>query len=102
GAPERLARRFPTVYQLLWDKLRVDELYEILFIAPIRFGAFILWKVVDVFAIDGVIVNGTARAVAFAGSVFRWVQNGDVQRYAALMAVAAAAILWTVMGMGSP
>jgi len=27
-------------------------------------------------------------------------QNGDVQRYAAVIAIAAAAILWTVLGSG--
>jgi hypothetical protein len=41
-----------------------------------------------------------ARAVGFAGAVGRLAQNGDLQRYAALMAVAAAAILWTVLGVG--
>jgi NADH-quinone oxidoreductase subunit L len=34
------------------------------------------------------------------GSVFRLVQNGDLQRYAAIMVVAAAVILWTVLGGG--
>ena len=44
--------------------------------------------------------DGVARAAAWTGGLVRRVQNGDVQRYAALMAVAAAAILWAVLGVG--
>ena len=46
------------------------------------------------------LVNGTARLVGFFGRTFRGFQNGDTQRYAAVMAIAAAVILWTVIGMG--
>jgi NADH-quinone oxidoreductase subunit L len=98
-APARLAGTFPRIYQFAYDKFRVDELYQLLVVAPVRFAAEILWKVVDVFAIDG-IVNGAARFVAWTGGILRVVQNGDVQRYAAVMAVAAAAILWVVLGAG--
>jgi NADH-quinone oxidoreductase subunit L len=45
-------------------------------------------------------VNGVARLVGFFGSVARLAQNGDVQRYAAFMALAAAAILASVIGVG--
>jgi NADH-quinone oxidoreductase subunit L len=55
---------------------------------------------VDVFAIDGLLVNGVARVVGWTGGVFRLAQNGDVQRYAAVMAIAAAAILFSVLGVG--
>jgi NADH-quinone oxidoreductase subunit L len=99
-APEKLALSFPGIYRFAYDKFRVDELYELLVIEPVRYLAYILWRVVDVFAIDGLFVNGIARTVGFFGAAFRVAQNGDVQRYAAVMAVAAAAILWTVLGAG--
>jgi NADH-quinone oxidoreductase subunit L len=99
-APAKLALAFPRLYRFAYDKFRVDELYHVLIIEPLRFTAYILWRIVDVFAIDGLLVNGVARAVGFAGSVFRVAQNGDLQRYAAVMAVAAAVILWTVLGAG--
>jgi NADH-quinone oxidoreductase subunit L len=99
-APGKLARAFPGLYRFAYDKFRVDELYDAIIIEPFRFLAYVLWRVVDVFAIDTVLVNGAARAVAFAGTVARLAQNGDVQRYAAIMAVAAAIILWSVMGVG--
>jgi NADH-quinone oxidoreductase subunit L len=98
--PERLAAAFPGLYRFTADKFRVDELYDAIVIEPVRFAAYILWRVVDVFAIDGLLVNGVARVVGFAGSVFRVAQNGDVQRYAAVMAVAAAVILWSMLGVG--
>jgi NADH-quinone oxidoreductase subunit L len=93
-------RAFPRTYRLVLDKFRVDELYQLLVIEPTRFAAYILWRVVDVFAIDGLLVNGVARFIGFTGSVFRLAQNGDVQRYAAIMAVAAAVVLWSVLGVG--
>jgi NADH-quinone oxidoreductase subunit L len=98
--PAKLGRALPGLYRFTYDKFKVDELYEAIVIEPIRFAAYILWRVVDVFAIDGVFVNGAARAVAFTSRVARVAQNGDLQRYAAIMAVAAAAILWTVLGVG--
>ncbi|WP_242353454.1 MULTISPECIES: NADH-quinone oxidoreductase subunit L [Anaeromyxobacter] len=99
-APRKLALAFPRLYRFAYDKFRVDELYEFLVIEPLRYLAYILWRIVDVFAIDGLFVNGVARAVGAAGSMFRVAQNGDLQRYAAVMAVAAAVILWTVLGAG--
>ncbi len=98
--PARLARSYPGLYQFAVDKFRVDELYEAIVIEPLRYLAYVLWRIVDVFAIDGVLVNGVARAVAFVGGLVRVFQNGDVQRYAAIMAVAAAVILWSVLGVG--
>jgi NADH-quinone oxidoreductase subunit L len=99
-APEKLARAFPYVYRFAVDKFRVDELYGAIVIEPTKYLAYILWRVVDVLAIDGLLVNGIARAVAFTGSIVRIAQNGDVQRYAAIMAMAAAVILWSVLGVG--
>jgi NADH-quinone oxidoreductase subunit L len=98
--PQRLAVAMPNLYQFAYDKFRVDEAYEYLIIKPLNFAAWLLWRVVDVFAIDGILVMGTARAVGAIGAVMRKVQDGDVQRYAAVMAVAAAIILFTVLGVG--
>jgi NADH-quinone oxidoreductase subunit L len=98
--PERVARAFPALYRFTLDKFRVDELYDLLVVRPIRGLAWALWRFVDAFLIDGVLVNGTAKLAGFLGRAFRGVQNGDTQRYAAVMAVAAAVILWTVLRVG--
>ena len=99
--PAALATALPRTYALMVDKFRVDELYEAAVIGPLRTTAQSLWRFVDVLVIDGLLVNGIPRLVAFLGSVLRLAQNGDVQRYAAFMALAAAAILWTVLGAGA-
>jgi NADH-quinone oxidoreductase subunit L len=98
--PAALASALPRTYQLMVDKFRVDELYAAVVIEPLKSLARGLWRVVDVFLIDGLMVNGVARLVGFLGSVSRLAQNGDVQRYAAFMALAAAAILAVVLGVG--
>jgi NADH-quinone oxidoreductase subunit L len=100
ASPESLANRFPRVYSFAVDKFRVDELYAAVILEPVKLAAYLLWRIVDVFAIDGLLVNGVARVIAFVGGVVRLAQNGDVQRYAAIMAMAAAVILWTVLGAG--
>ncbi|HET8733882.1 MAG TPA: NADH-quinone oxidoreductase subunit L, partial [Anaeromyxobacteraceae bacterium] len=99
GAPARWAAAWPGFYRFWVDKFRVDELYDVVVVKPLQTAAYVLWRVVDVFVIDG-IVNGSAKAAMLLGSVTRLTQNGDVQRYAAVMAIAAAAILWTVLGVG--
>jgi len=97
--PARLAEAFPRTYRFAYDKFRVDELYEAIVVAPLKVGSNLLLRVVDVFAIEG-LVNGIPRFFAATGAIFRTAQNGDVQRYAAVMAVAAAVILWAVLGVG--
>ncbi len=96
-APERFVRGFPGLFRLTRDKFRVDELYDAVVVRTVRGLAHGLWRVVDVFIIDG-IVNGVGKLAGALSRLFRGVQNGDVQRYAAIMAVAAAVILWTVFG----
>jgi NADH-quinone oxidoreductase subunit L len=99
--PGRLATSFRGTYQFAYDKFRVDEFYEVMVINPVKRVAYFLWRVGDALVIEG-IVNGTAKLFAGLGKTFRFVQNGDVQRYAALMAFAAAVILWTVLGSRGP
>ena len=43
-----------------------------------------LWKVVDAGGIDGA-VNGVAGTAGFVGGILRYVQSGNVQRYAAFL-----------------
>jgi len=97
--PARFVEALPGLTRFAQDKFRVDELYGWLVIRPLQVVSRFLWKVGDAFLIDG-LVNGTARAAMAFARIFRTLQNGDVQRYAALMAVAVGVILWTVLGRG--
>ena len=99
GAPKALADAFPALYRFTLDKFRVDELYEGAVVKPLKALAYGLWAVVDRFVIEG-IVNGVATLAGLFGAVARLAQNGDVQRYAAYMAMAAALVLWSVLGTG--
>jgi NADH-quinone oxidoreductase subunit L len=100
GAPERFVRALPGLYRFTLDKFRVDEAYDWTVVRAVRGAAYWGWRLVDSTLIDGVLVNGSARLAAALGRTFRGVQNGDAQRYAALMAVAAAVILFFVLGAG--
>jgi NADH-quinone oxidoreductase subunit L len=80
---------------LLWNKFYVDEGYQLLIIRPVSMVARILWRVVDSILIDGVAVKGTAWVTKQSGSVLRYLQTGDAQAYAAIMALGlAGALVW--------
>ena len=93
GIPERIAERFSGAYRILVNKYYIDELYNWLVVRPVHVGSEkILWQSVDVEAIDGVMVNGTAGAVAGAGGLLRRIQSGNLRSYAVWVLLGAA--LW--------
>ncbi len=70
-------------HKVLLNKYYVDEAYEGVFIRPMyRLSKTVLWKVVDAGIINGLLVEGSALAVAVVGSVMRLFQNGQVRFYA--------------------
>jgi NADH-quinone oxidoreductase subunit L len=71
----------PQLYRLVLNKYYVDEAYGFFIVRPIRWMAFVLWKVVDTFIIDLLFVNGTGFVLGGFGRLVRYVQNGDAQRY---------------------
>ncbi|MCM3879918.1 MAG: NADH-quinone oxidoreductase subunit L [Vicinamibacterales bacterium] len=80
--PARLAARFPGVYRFLVNKGYVDEVYEEVFVQPIKaLSEQVLWKGLDVTVIDGA-VNGAAAIVVETGTVVRTVQTGSLRTYA--------------------
>ena len=79
--------------QWLADKLYVDEFYGWAVVRPIWALARGLWRIVDATIIDGLFVNGVGQLVAWVGSMARFFQNGNVQRYAAVTAVGVLALV---------
>ena len=70
-------------HKVLLNKYYVDEAYEGAFIRPgYWLSRTVLWKSVDAGLIDGLLVNGSALAVAVLGSVLRLFQNGMIRFYA--------------------
>jgi NADH-quinone oxidoreductase subunit L len=96
--PARVAQAAPGLYGAFANKFYVDEFYDLVIVRPLRSSSRLLWQVVDSFAIDKVLVNGSAAVTGWSAQILRYFQNGDVQRYAVVMAVSAVAILWAFLG----
>ena len=80
-----------------FNKFFVDEVYDFLVIKPITLFSRALHKVVDSIFIDGMAVHGTAWLTARTGAVLRYLQTGDAQMYAAVMALAASGgLVWAI------
>jgi NADH-quinone oxidoreductase subunit L len=90
--PSRVGQPVPAfaraVRRTALNKFYVDELYEFIIIRPVKFVAFILFRVVDALVIDTVLVRGTAYVTEKVGLGLRRLQTGDAQAYAAIMALA--------------
>ena len=84
----------PRLYKTVVNKYYIDEIYDTLVVRPLRWTAFILWKGVDTFLIDLVLVNGIGFLVAGIGKLVKYLQNGDVQRYIVGMLAGTAALLY--------
>jgi NADH-quinone oxidoreductase subunit L len=90
--PSRVGQPAPafarSVRRFAQNKFYVDEAYEFLVIRPVKSVSALLYKLVDTLLIDTVAVRGTAWVTARVGSALRYVQTGDAQAYAAVMALA--------------
>ena len=90
---DALATQFSGVHTVLANKYYVDEIYNAVFVQPIkRVSETGLWKVVDAGLIDG-IVNGVGLTVRGWSAVLRRVQTGSVRAYAMSIFVGVVAIL---------
>ena len=93
GVPAAVVERLGRVHRLIDNKYYVDELYAATIGRAVRWGGLFLHRVVDVFMIDQVLVQGTASLTAFLGTALRQFQNGDLQRYAAFIVFGVGIIL---------
>jgi NADH-quinone oxidoreductase subunit L len=90
--PGRLAERYSGIYRVLLNKYYVDELYDMLFVEPIRRGAVWLWRRFDDPVIDGS-VNGIGAVIQTGSLLLRRIQTGYVTSYALSFIVGVVAIL---------
>ncbi len=94
GAPERsFAEGFPRLYKLIYDKWRIDELYDAAVVGMVDALADI-FVIADKWVVDGVLARLSAAIVGAAGTVLRALQTGRVQAYAASMVIGLAGIGW--------
>ena len=83
--PETMREKLSGLYNLLDRKYYFDDLYINGFAAGgRRFGQF-LWNKGDEMIIDGVIVNGTAKAIGKFAGILRRIQTGYLYHYAFAM-----------------
>ncbi len=95
--PARLGARFKSIYNLLWHKYYVDEIYSALFVRTGQRLALFLWEFVDVTIIDGA-ANGIGRAFAAISRVLRAMQTGYARAYAlAMLAGTVVVIAWLIL-----
>ena len=90
GMADSIKESFSGVYNLLYNKYFVDEVYDATIVHPIeRSSRNFLWKVVDAGIIDNGFVHGFSGGARNFGGLLRHLQGGLVRNYAA----------WTVAGV---
>ena len=86
------------IVKVVSNKWYVDEIYEASVVKPLQVGSdIVLYKVVDAFLIDKVMLGVFAVPVKYGGYLVRWMQNGNVQRYATIFVAATIVLLWVVL-----
>jgi NADH-quinone oxidoreductase subunit L len=95
GIPGRLAATLSTFHRLLVRNYYVDEIYDALLVRPLVWiSDRILFRFFDAAVIDGVAVNGSARALrAVASNGLKYAHSGLVQAYIFMMIVGAVGIV---------
>jgi NADH-quinone oxidoreductase subunit L len=83
--PSAIKSRFEWIYRLLDNKYYMDWINEHVFAAGARLLGTGLWKGGDVALIDGVAINGSARAVGALAQLTRLFQTGYLYFYALVM-----------------
>jgi NADH-quinone oxidoreductase subunit L len=83
--PQHIAARFNLIYRILMNKYGFDDFNQAVFAGGTRRIGGFLWRVGDVEVIDGVLVDGTAKAVRFIAGVVRTLQSGYLYHYAFAM-----------------
>jgi NADH-quinone oxidoreductase subunit L len=90
GTSEALAKRLPRWYRASLNKLYVDEIYNVVFVQPLKAIAYIC-KGIELLVFD--VVRLIAAAPRGVADVIRPLQNGLVQFYALTTAMGVAAFI---------
>ncbi|MDP2962185.1 MAG: NADH-quinone oxidoreductase subunit L [Sulfurimicrobium sp.] len=85
--PAIIKAKFSLISTILEKKYGFDAFNDIFFAGGARLLARFLWRVGDVWLIDGLFVNGTARLVGWFSSLIRHVQSGYIYHYAFAMII---------------
>lgn len=94
---EVVTQKVPLLYDLVYNKYYVDELYDATVVNPVKTGSDFLWKGVDDKVVDGT-VNGSARLVEWLSVQIRKLETGYVQNYALAILIGAVLIVGYYLG----
>jgi len=83
--PQKIRERFNLLYVILERKYGFDEFNDWFFAGGARLLGGRLWRWGDVAAIDGALVNGSARLVGHIAAIVRHLQSGYIYHYAFAM-----------------
>ena len=100
--PESLTNSFKGLYNLVYDKYRIDELYDSIAVSPIVDGSRqLLWRVADVRIIDGA-ANGIGTVARGLGGLLRQGSSGYIRSYAAWVLAGSVLVIAYIglMGVG--
>ena len=81
------AQRLRVLYNILVHKYGFDDFNQLVFAGGGRALGRLLWRIGDVFVIDGLLVNGTAKTVGWISTKIRNLQTGYLYHYAFAMII---------------
>jgi NADH-quinone oxidoreductase subunit L len=100
--PEDLAEQQPMLYQFLLNKWYFDELYDLIFVRPVKWIGYTLWKKGDGWLIDGFGPDGVSAGVLDITRNVVKIQTGYLYHYAFAMLIGVAGLItWFMFGMGA-
>ncbi|MSP39832.1 MAG: NADH-quinone oxidoreductase subunit L [Deltaproteobacteria bacterium] len=85
------------LYRLSLNKFYIDELYDLIFVRPFTALSSFFARFVDPWVIDGT-VNGVAFTARGFSTIWRGLQSGNVQHYAAMFLTGVLALLAYFLG----
>lgn len=96
--PEKITSAFGGLYNLVYNKYFVDEIYDATVVSPVITGSrAVLWHGVDQNVIDG-IVNGVGAESKGIGGILKLLQSGNIRSYATWVVIGGVALI-LVMGV---
>jgi NADH-quinone oxidoreductase subunit L len=99
GLADSFAKSMGSLYNLVYNKYFVDEVYDATVVQPVVSGSrFVLWRGFDVGLIDAM-VNGIGARARGMGNVLRLLQSGNIRSYAAWV-VLGSIVLLLALGFG--
>jgi NADH-quinone oxidoreductase subunit L len=95
--PEKVTQKIPVIYDLVYNKYYMDEIYDATVVEPIKNGSDFLWHGVDENVVDGA-VNGSATTIGWLSSHLRKLETGFVQNYALAILIGVVLITGYLIG----